>query len=117
MKKEKSRKYRLLQLLRIASQTAFFGLFLYLFIGAHYTGRDYISSTVQRFFHFDPLLAFVTSLSARLVFASFAYALVTVVLTLVLGRVFCGWVCPLGAVHHAGSRFTVRDKGLTCRPR
>ncbi len=112
MKKERSRKYRLLQLLRIASQTAFFGLFLYLFVGAHYTGRDYISSTVQRFFHFDPLLAFATSLSARLVFASFAYALVTVVLTLVLGRVFCGWVCPLGAVHQFASFAFKRTKFL-----
>jgi MauM/NapG family ferredoxin protein len=85
--------------LRITSQTAFFGLFLYLFIGAHYTGEDYISSTVQRFFHFDPLLALVTLVSARLVYAFFVFALVTVAVTLVLGRVFCGWVCPLGGLH------------------
>jgi MauM/NapG family ferredoxin protein len=99
LKREKSRKYRVLQVLRIASQAGFFGLFLYLFIGAHYTGQDYISSTVQRFFHFDPLLALVTLVSARVLYASFVFALITVAATVVLGRVFCGWVCPLGTVH------------------
>ncbi|MGD1008615.1 MAG: 4Fe-4S binding protein [Candidatus Aminicenantales bacterium] len=103
MKKERSRKFRALQVLRILSQAGFFGLFLALFIGAHYTGQDYISSTVQRFFHFDPLLALVTLIAARLVYASFVFALVTVIATVVLGRVFCGWVCPLGAVHQFSS--------------
>lgn len=87
----------------MASQTAFFGLFLYLLLGAHYTGEDYIGSTVQRFFHFDPLLALVTIVSARLVYAYFAFALVTVAATILFGRVFCGWVCPLGAVHQFAS--------------
>jgi len=87
----------------MASQAAFFGLFLYLFFGAHYTGEDYIGSTVQRFFHFDPLLALITILSARLVYAWFAFSLVTAVATILFGRVFCGWVCPLGAVHQFAS--------------
>ena len=112
MKREKSRKYRVLRVLRVVSQAAFFGLFLYLFVGAHYTGRDYIGSTVQRFFHFDPLLALVTSISARLVFTAFAFALVTTVLTLVLGRVFCGWVCPLGGLHQLASFVFKRTKFL-----
>ena len=29
----------------------------------------------------------------------FAWALVTILVTLLFGRVVCGWVCPLGAVH------------------
>jgi MauM/NapG family ferredoxin protein len=99
LKREKSKKYRVLQFLRIGSQVGFFFLFLALLVGAHYTGEDYIGSTVQRFFHFDPLLALVTSISARLIFASFVFALITVVATIVLGRVFCGWVCPFGTVH------------------
>ncbi len=103
MKKEKSKKFRIFQILRIASQAVFFFLFLYLLLGARYTGEDYISSTVQRFFHFDPLLALVTMLSSRLIFASFAFALITVAMTIVLGRVFCGWICPLGAVHQFAS--------------
>ena len=32
-------------------------------------------------------------------------ALVVVVLTLVLGRVFCGWVCPLGTLIDLAGRF------------
>jgi MauM/NapG family ferredoxin protein len=103
LKKERSRKHRALGVLRAVSQTAFFGLFLYLLLGAHYTGEDYIGSSVQRFFHFDPLLALVTIVSARLVYAYFAFALVTVAATLLFGRVFCGWVCPLGAVHQFSS--------------
>jgi MauM/NapG family ferredoxin protein len=112
LKREKSRKYRVLQVLRIVSQTGFFALFLALFIGAHYTGRDYIGATVQRFFHFDPLLALVTMVAGRLLFASFIFALITVAATIVLGRVFCGWVCPLGAVHQLSSFVFKRTKFL-----
>ncbi|MCJ7484827.1 MAG: 4Fe-4S binding protein [Candidatus Aminicenantes bacterium] len=112
MKREKSRKHRVLELLRMASQTAFFGLFLYLLLGAHYTGEDYIGSTVQRFFHFDPLLALVTIISARLVYSYFAFALITVVATILFGRVFCGWVCPLGAVHQFSSFVFKKTKFL-----
>ena len=112
MKREKSRKYRVLQVLRASSQAAFFGLFLYLFVGAHYTGQDYIGSTVQRFFHFDPLLALVTTIAGRLVYASFIFALITIAATVVLGRVFCGWVCPLGAVHQFSSFAFKRTKFL-----
>jgi MauM/NapG family ferredoxin protein len=103
LKKGRSSRYRSLELVRIASQAVFFGLFVYLFIGAHYTGEDYIGSTVQRFFHFDPLLALVTIVAGRLVYAYFAFALITVVATVLFGRVFCGWVCPLGAVHQLSS--------------
>ncbi len=112
MKKEKSRKYRVLQAVRIISQAVFFSLFLYLLIGAHYTGEDYIQSTVQRFFHFDPLLAFVTFVSARLFFISFAFALFTVIVTVVFGRIFCGWICPLGAVHQSLSFIFKKTKFL-----
>ncbi len=87
----------------MTSQAAFFGLFLHLLLGARYTGEDYISSTVQRFFHFDPLLALVTVVSARLVYAYFAFSLITVAATVLFGRVFCGWACPLGAVHQFAS--------------
>jgi len=99
LKRERSRKHRLLQVLRIATQTGFFSLFVYLFAVSHYTGQDYIGRTVERFFHFDPLIALTTFFASRAFFASLALAGVTVLLTLVLGRVVCGWVCPLGAVH------------------
>lgn len=99
MKKGPSRKYRALQILRMASQAFFFGLFVYLFTISHYTGQDYIERTVERFFHFDPFLALATIIASRMVFASLLLAAAVVLLTIVLGRVVCGWVCPLGSVH------------------
>ena len=98
MKKERSKKYRALQALRIVSQAVFFGLFLYLLFGTHFTGQDYIGR-VEVFFHFDPLLAIATSIASRALFASFILAAITIVVTVVAGRYVCGWVCPLGAVH------------------
>ncbi len=98
MKKERSKKYRTLQTLRIVSQAVFFGLFLYLLFGTRFSGQDYIGR-VEIFFHFDPLLAVATAIASRAIFASFILAAVTIVVTLVAGRYICGWVCPLGAVH------------------
>jgi MauM/NapG family ferredoxin protein len=98
LKKERSKKYRSLQILRILSQAVFFGLFLYLLFSTHFTGKDYIGS-VEVFFHFDPLLALATSLATRTIFASFVLAAITIIVTLIIGRFVCGWVCPLGAVH------------------
>ncbi|HCS47711.1 MAG TPA: (4Fe-4S)-binding protein [Candidatus Aminicenantes bacterium] len=98
MKKERSKKYRALQLLRIITQAVFFGLFLYLLFKTHFTGQDYIGR-VEVFFHFDPLLAIATAIASRVLFASFILAGVTLVVTLVAGRYVCGWVCPLGSVH------------------
>ena len=98
MKKERSKKHRTLQLVRIAIQVFFFGLFIYLLFGTHFSGKDYIGN-VEIYFHFDPLAAIATFIASRTAFAAFALAAITVVVTLILGRVVCGWVCPLGAVH------------------
>jgi len=98
LKREKSRKYRIIQILRIISQAFFFGLFFFLLLKTRFPGEDYISD-VEVFFHWDPLLALVTALAARAVFIAFLPAAVTLVVTFFLGRVACGWVCPLGSLH------------------
>jgi polyferredoxin len=98
LKKERSRKHRALQLLRVAVQAVFLGLFLKLLLGTRFSGEDYIGN-VEVFFHFDPLLGVVSFLASRQVLAFFGLAAVTVVVTALLGRVACGWVCPLGTVH------------------
>ena len=49
----------------------------------------------------DPLLAIGTALTTGAVYAGLAWAAVTIVLTFVFGRFFCGWVCPLGAINQA----------------
>jgi MauM/NapG family ferredoxin protein len=98
LRKERSKKYRLLQTLRILSQIVFFVLFFLLLLGTHFPGEDYIGR-VEIFFHFDPLLALATFLASRTLFLSFILAAITLVVTLFLGRVVCGWICPLGTVH------------------
>lgn len=40
--------------------------------------------------------------------AALLWALATLGLTAVLGRVFCGWVCPLGTIHAIASRMLTR---------
>jgi len=111
LKKERSKKYRFLQILRILSQAGFFSLFFYLLFVTHFTGKDYIGR-VEVFFHFDPLLAVATSLAARAIFASFVLAAITIVITFVAGRFICGWVCPLGAVQQFFSFIFKRAKLL-----
>ena len=79
-------------------QVLCFVLFLFLFIKTDYDGRDEISYAVNLLFRIDPLLAAAASLAARTVVTLMLPALITVVLTIVLGRFFCGWICPLGAL-------------------
>ena len=47
----------------------------------------------------DPLVALGTLLTTRTNYAGLLWALVTVALTILLGRFFCGWICPFGALH------------------
>lgn len=63
------------------------------------------------FFDLDPALLLLTSLAARALAYSAGLALVTVLGTVLLGRVFCGWVCPFGVVHAVATwtRRFVRD--------
>jgi ferredoxin len=46
----------------------------------------------------DPLAVLASGISSRTVLAGSALALIMVVLTLGLGRVWCGWLCPLGTL-------------------
>ncbi len=98
MKKERSKKYRTLQKARILTQIFFFGFFFILLLKTHFPGEDYISN-VEGFFHWDPLLALTTAIASRVFFIAFLPALLTLTVTFILGRVACGWVCPLGSLH------------------
>jgi len=54
---------------------------------------------INWFIQLDPLVALGTVLSAATLQKGLQWALATVVLTIFLGRFFCGWVCPFGALH------------------
>jgi polyferredoxin len=55
---------------------------------------------VNWFLQLDPLVAIGTILTTHTLYRALLWALATVILTIVLGRFFCGWVCPFGSVHH-----------------
>ena len=46
----------------------------------------------------DPLAMLAHALASRTFLAGSALALIIVALTLLLGRVWCGWLCPLGTL-------------------
>jgi polyferredoxin len=60
----------------------------------------------------DPLIALGTMLTTRALYAGLLWAMATVVLTILLGRFFCGWVCPLGSLHHFVGFLGRRGKSL-----
>ncbi len=108
-----SKTYRSVRLLRVGSQAFFFLLFVYLLVATRRGEGDAIGA-VERFFHFDPLLALTTTVASRTFFAAFAFSAVTVVVTAAIGRHVCGWVCPLGSVLHFFSFLFAR--GRRARP-
>jgi hypothetical protein len=55
---------------------------------------------VNWFQELDPLLALGTLLSTGTLYGNLWWAGITLGLTLLLGRFFCGWVCPFGTLHH-----------------
>jgi MauM/NapG family ferredoxin protein len=99
--------------LRRISQVLFLFLFLFLFIQTESKGNDELGYPVRLFLEFDPLILVTTLLAAHAAAKAFALALITIGATLLLGRVFCGWVCPLGTLNNLiGSIRRKRPDGL-----
>jgi polyferredoxin/Pyruvate/2-oxoacid:ferredoxin oxidoreductase delta subunit len=69
------------------------------------------------FFRFDPLAAFGTMLAAREWMPRLAPAVVTVVIALVAGRMWCGWICPLGTILEWSRFRSARRLGTRVPPR
>ena len=49
----------------------------------------------------DPLTSLATVLATGTLYATLTWSLVAIGLTLLVGRFFCGFACPLGAIHQA----------------
>ncbi|MBU0730263.1 MAG: 4Fe-4S binding protein [Proteobacteria bacterium] len=90
---------------RRLSQILCFSLFLFLFIKTDYTGHDQLAYAVNILFRIDPLLALCTSLAAKAFIQLMWPALLTLIFTLIFGRFFCGWACPIGALLDFSQRF------------
>ena len=81
---------------RRAVQLAALCLFVFLLFAA--VQRHAAFPYADLIFRFDPLVAFGAMLAARTWLPHLALALVTVVAAVVAGRLWCGWVCPLGTL-------------------
>jgi len=101
--------------LRRASQLIFLFLFAFLLLRTEYRGNDVIQYPVNTFFQLDPLLGLATLAGLRESIGHFWPALLTVAVTLVLGRVFCGWFCPMGGLLDVVRRL-LRRLGPVSRP-
>ncbi|MDD5422429.1 MAG: 4Fe-4S binding protein [Candidatus Omnitrophota bacterium] len=96
-----------LVILRRISQAAFLTLFIYILWSTTYPLKAAVSPSA--FFRIDPLVIITTSVSERVLLPGLAASFAMLVLTLVFGRFFCGWVCPLGAaIDIAGARESLK---------
>jgi polyferredoxin/Pyruvate/2-oxoacid:ferredoxin oxidoreductase delta subunit len=91
---------------RYASQTFFLLAFLVLLLTTSFPLSELVP--VEVFLLLDPLLAAAAMLSARAWIGALSISLIVVALTLVFGRFFCGWVCPLGTTIDVFDRIAIR---------
>ena len=89
----RSKKWRRL---RQAVQLLALLLFLYLLLGTLQDSTTFLPHDL--FFRLDPLAGISAMLSGRSWMAPMLLGGFTILLTLVLGLAWCGWLCPLGTV-------------------
>ncbi len=83
---------------RIVSQFFFISLFFFL---AWVTWFSRLGGyPVSLFLELDPLVAIANALATHTIYRSLWRAIWIIVPTLLLGRVFCNWICPFGTIHH-----------------
>jgi polyferredoxin len=92
---------------RIVSQAFFFALFVFLVWVTWFSRMG--GYPVSLFLEADPLVGVATALSTHTVYRWLWRGLVVLGLTLLLGRVFCNWICPYGTLHQFfGWLFNIR---------
>ena len=118
-------KIRHLVWLRRTTQILFLGFFLFLLIesrlpqdiivdysGSFSSKQDLrLDQPVTFFFQLDPLVGLSSLVSGFHLIKGFMWGIGIIVLTVLLGRVFCGFICPFGTVHHATGSFKAALKG------
>lgn len=109
-RKKRSLSQRLVTLrnVRRASQVVFFLAFLWLFAHTIYPVKSPVP--VDAFLRMSPLIALSTMVSSRLYIAQIVpWAGAILLLTILAGRIFCGWICPLGTL------LDLIDKGFAAK--
>lgn len=90
--------------MRRISQIGFLALFLGLLIftsfrpGGGSASEVHLRAPVRLFFQLDPLVALTNALASHALYRGLLLCLVILIPTLLLGRFFCGWICPLGTL-------------------
>jgi MauM/NapG family ferredoxin protein len=88
-------KFKKLILIRKFSQIFFFLSFIYILWSTTYPLTGKLSADL--FFKTNPLLMLIASLSERIIVPGIIYSSILLLLSIILGRFFCGWICPLGS--------------------
>lgn len=111
--------------IRRISQTSFLFFFLFLLVESRLPQNIYLKYSlvfsseldlkidwpVTFFFQLDPLIWLSSLLSGQHLIKGFWWGLGLILMTLFLGRIFCGFVCPLGTIHHVVSWIKPTLKG------
>jgi polyferredoxin len=93
---------------RRLSQVLFFALFMYFLFQTGFRGSFAARADtpvrlplpVEGFLLADPFVAAMTLLSTHAVYRGLLWSIGLLALTMLVGRVFCGWICPFGTLHH-----------------
>ncbi len=99
------------RILRKSAQNLALLVFVALFVWSRRGGWP--GSVVNFPMRLDPLAMVAHLLASRTLLASSALALITIALTLLVGRVWCGWLCPLGTILDHASRLFRRGQPQT----
>ena len=99
--------------LRRISQGFFLILFLFLLFKTEFRGtftedlqeKIRLSYPVRIFLDIDPLAAVSTAISTHSLYKPIVWSLIIIIGTIIIGRFFCGWMCPLGTLNHIFSSF------------
>ncbi|MEO0226118.1 MAG: 4Fe-4S binding protein [candidate division WOR-3 bacterium] len=95
-----------LRYIRVAAQIIFLGLFIYFFLVTATVTR---SIFINPFFSADPLIFTINSIATRIML-SIGLPLMLIILSLIFGRFFCGFICPLGILIDWSGSFIGRHK-------
>jgi polyferredoxin len=92
---------------RRVTQVVTLGLFLYLLLKTEIPtdGIDpgapiRVPYPTSIFLELDPLVGLSTAIATGAVYDKLLWSLVLIVGTLLIGRAFCGWICPVGTLNH-----------------
>lgn len=96
---------------RSVSQILFLIFFLYIFLSAIidsgiYSDEIRLKGGIKYIFSIDPLLGITTLLANISIEKIFILSLLFVILTFLIGRFFCGWICPMGTINHIFSKIS-----------